>query len=300
MAKFKLFKKDEHRKADVFSTILCIVLIAYILSLIIPFLWAILTSFKGRGDYMRNPLGFPKKWLFKNYLTALEKYTVPGPRMTTIYIETMLFNTIVYAVGGALLQAASGCVVAYCCAKFSKFKISAVYVAVVVITMGLPIIGNKPSELEMMINLGLYDNVFGALVLKLNFLGVYFLVFHAAFKAIPNDYTEAAYIDGAGNFTVFFRLMLPFVSKTFMTVTLIYFINLWNDYQIPLLYLPTNPTLAYGLYYYSVGGGQYDPKISSTPMKMAGCMILFIPIFTLFCIFQKHLLGNIMMGGVKE
>ncbi len=297
MAKSKFFQKHGVRKFDVFSIILFTILVIYILSLVVPFFWAIFTSFKDRSGYMADPLGFPKSWHFDNYITAIEKFVVTVNGTQKIYIETMILNSFIYALGGALLQALSGCIVAYCCAKFSQFKISTVYVTVVVITMGLPIIGNKPSELEMLINLGLYDNIFGALVLKLNFLGVYFLVFHAAFRAIPKDYSEAAYIDGAGNVTVFFKLMLPFVSKTYMTVALIYFINLWNDYQIPLLYLPTNPTLAYGLYKYSMS---YDPKISSTPMKMAGCMVLFIPIFTIFCIFQKQLLGNIMMGGVKE
>lgn len=132
--------------------------------------------------------------------------------------------------------------------------------------------------------------------MKMNFMGIYYLIFLETFRAIPKDYSEAAYIDGAGNFTLFFKLMLPFVSKTFLTVMLIYFIGYWNDYQLPLLYLPSYPTLAYGLYKYSFS---LEPKISSVPMKMAGCMILFVPIFTVFVCLQKQLIGNVQMGGLK-
>ena len=292
----RIKRKTNHTKIEPFFVIILIVLIAYVISLLVPLIWTFLTSFKGRGDYVLNKMGFPKTFQFKNYVVAIENFYIDydnGP----VAIDGMLANSLIYALGCSFALTAGNCLVAYCCAMFSRFKISSVYTTIVIVAMALPIIGSEPSSLQMLMALGFYDNLFCIILCQIRFLGLYYLVFLSAFKGIPKDYAEAAYIDGAGNFTVFFKLMLPFVSKTFLTVMLIHFIVYWNDYQTPLLYMPTHPTLAYGLYRYS---HSYKAAISSTPMKMAGCMILFLPILVIFCIFQRQLIGNVMMGGVKE
>ncbi|MGN1077294.1 MAG: ABC transporter permease subunit, partial [Candidatus Gallimonas sp.] len=126
----------------------------------------------------------------------------------------------------------------------------------------------------------------------------YFLVFYAQLRAFPKDYSEAAYIDGAGNFTVMMRIIFPLVRGTFFTVTLLLFINSWNDYTTPMLYMPNVPTLSYGLYYYT-----FVLKNSSTqsfPMRMAGCIVMMLPILAVFLVFHKRLIGNVSMGGIKE
>lgn len=293
----KIFGKEiKGRKTNVAFIIVFAVLLIYALSLMIPFFWAILTSFKSRVDYLKSPLGWPTKFLWKNYATAIKNFFVEYDDYT-LYIDTMIINSVIYAVGCSFALTAGNCITAYCCAKFSDFKISSVYTTIVIVAMALPLVGTQASTLQMLINLGIYDSLFGFILCQINFLGLYYLVFLAAFQAIPKDYSEAAYIDGANNFTLFFKLMVPFVSKTFLTVMLIQFIVYWNDYQLPLLYLPSYPTLSYGLYVYS---GSWRTEISSVPMKMAGCMVLFLPIFIVFCVFQRQLLGNIMMGGIKE
>lgn len=284
------------KKFDLFFTIIFVFLITYVISLLIPLFWSFLSSLKDEWDYFVDPLGLPKKIVFSNYETAIDHFYIKFD-FKTVRIGTMIFNSIIYAIGCSLCLTFGNCITAYCCSKFSKFKISGVYTVMVIVAMALPIVGSEPSRLQMLISLGLYDSLFGIIFLQIKFLGLYYLVFFAAFKAIPKDYSEAAYLDGAGNFTLFFRLMIPFVSKMFLTVTLIHFIVYWNDYQTPLLYLPSHPTLAYGLFKYS---NSLEAAISSPPMKMAGCMILFLPIFIIFCAFQKRLIGNIMVGGVKE
>lgn len=291
-------KKSEKkiRSTNLLFIIVFAVLLLYVVSLIVPMCWALLTSLKSRGDYIMNTMGLPKKIMWENYKVAVQFFRIKFDTHT-VGIDVMIVNSIVYAIGSALFLTFGNCVTAYCCSKFSKFKISNVYTTIVIVAMALPIVGSEPSALQMKMALGLYDSVLGVVICQFKFLGLYYLVFFAAFKSIPNDYSEAAYLDGANNFILFFKLMLPFVSKMFLTVTLIHFIIYWNDYQIPLLYLPSHPTLAYGLFKYS---SSYEREISSTPMKMAGCMVLFLPIFVVFCIFQKRLIGNIMVGGVKE
>ena len=81
---------------------------------------------------------------------------------------------------------------------------------------------------------------------------------------------------------------------------LLYFVGFWNDYNAPLLYFPSYPTLAYGLYYITSGPGAYETAISIPPMRLAASMILFVPIVIVFVIFRDRIIGNVTIGGVKE
>ena len=109
-------------------------------------------------------------------------------------------------------------------------------------------------------------------------------------------YAEAAFIDGASHFTVFFRIMLPLVKTTFAALMLLSFISFWNDYYTPMIYLPSMPTLSYGLYYYSHSSGQGQSLI---PMQLAACMIASFPIMILFLALRKRLMGSLTLGGLK-
>ena len=82
---------------------------------------------------------------------------------------------------------------------------------------------------------------------------------------------------------------------TFATVFLIKFIEFWNDYSTPLLYLPTHPTLAYGVQDMSTNG-----DINKVLERIASCMVLALPITILFIVFRNKIMGNVTMGGVKE
>ena len=287
------------KRVNLLSIFTMAVLILYVISLCIPMIWGFVTSFKGNLDYLENPLWLPQKWFPQNIMTAIRNFKVTvntGGMMREVGIAEMLLNSVLYAGGGAFLSAFTCSIVAYATARFD-FKFSKVIYAIVLITMTLPIVGNLPSELQLLRSLGLYDHIWGLWICKANFLGLYYLVFYAQFKAMPKEFAEAAYMDGASNLQVLFRISMPLIHGTFLTVTLIKFIEFWNDYTVTLTYMPTHPTLAYGLYAYSF---TTSPEISSTPMRLSGCLILIVPILLVFLIFHKRLLGNISMGGIKE
>ena len=153
--------------------------------------------------------------------------------------------------------------------------------------MVLPIVGSLPAEINMAKMLNIYGTMWGMFIMKASFLGPYFLVFAAIFKGVPKDYTEAGYIDGANDFNIFFSVMFPMVKDTFMTILLILFIGFWNDYSVPLVYLPDYPPLALGLYLFN---SSTDNAISSVPIKMAGCFMVTLPILIVFIIFQDKLM----------
>lgn len=290
-------EKRTKKKIPLFAIITLIVLIVYMISLAFPLVWAFYTSFKDVVDIVINPIlpVFPLR--FEAYVRAFNSfYCSINGGLETAYIEHMLFNSIVYSLGCALIQTSVTCVTAYTTSRFN-FKFDKFIYGTVIITMILPIVGSLPSELRVAKAFGLLDTMHGMFIMKAHFLGMYYLVFHAMFRGIPKDYDEAAYIDGADNFVIFFRIILPLASGTFTTIALINFINYWNDYTTPLVYMPSYPTIAYGLFLFVESP---TPERNALPVKLAACMLVFIPNFAMFIIFRNKLLGNISMGGLKE
>ena len=282
------------------KSISILILIVYSISLFVPMLWSLITSLKSKYDFRSNIFGLPKEWMWENYITAFIAYKHKvgiGPTARIVYLEEMLLNSLLYSVGCAVIQAFVTCLVAYTTQKFSHFIESKIVYNVVIVVMILPIVGSQPSELALARTLGLYDKMWGMWLMRFNFLGMYYLVFYAIFKGIPKDFADAAYIDGASEWTVMFEIMLPVAQGTLMTVILLNFIGYWNDYQAPLLYIPSYPTMALGLYLFC---NSVDNELATVPMKLTGCMIMVLPILIVFLIFQNSLIGTISVGGLKE
>ena len=301
-------------KITPFMTVLFIILVIYALSMIVLVAWGIISSLKtvtefNRKDPLWLPDGAPWDWAWSNYLEVLANFKVPvkrevdGMRLPfTIPYAEMLLNTLLYAGVGAVTSAMVPCLVAYVTAKFGG-KFSAIIHTVVIITMAIPIVGSQPSEIQFLRTFKIYDTIFGAWVLKFNFLGMYFLVFYGTFKGMAKDYAEAAYLDGASEWTVMVRIMIPLVRNVIMTVILIKFIEFWNDYQMPLLYMPSRPTLAYGAWWLGTANSSstdVSRDFFEVPYRMTSCCIVAVPILVLFAIFKDKIIGNVSMGGVKE
>lgn len=284
-------------KFSPFTIVLLIVLAAYVLSMFTLIGWALITSFKSPNDFRTNAIGMPEKFVW-NYTFVYTKFYVSvltESGMEVVYMETMFVYSILYSLGCAFFQTLVPCITAYLCARFN-YKFSKIVYTAVIVVMILPIVGSLPAELQMAKNTGLYDSIWGLWIMKANFLGMYFLVFYDGFKGLSMTYTEAAKIDGASNIHILLAIVLPLVKNIFFTVMLVNFIGFWNDYQVPLLYMPSYPTVAYGMYNMA---NTRENNLSSVPMRMTGAMLMFIPIFTLFLIFQKRLLGNLTVGGIK-
>lgn len=297
----KVKKFFQKKQISVFSIISFIFLFAYAISLIFPLLWSLMTSFKDYyNDYLVNSFGWPKKFVFENYITIFQHFIAPMETADGLEVEVgmgvMLLNSIWYSLGTAIVSTITSFLVGYVVARF-RFKFCEIIYTVIILQMIIPTVGTLPSELRMAQSLGLYNTVYGMLFMKSYVTGLYFLSFYAALRVIPKDFAEAAYLDGAGNFRVMVSIMLPMASGVFSTVLLLNFIAFWNDYQTPMIYMPSFPTLAYGLWYYV--NGSYDLETSTVPMKLGGCMLMAMPLLIIFIIFQKKLLGNVSIGGLK-
>ena len=295
-------KKTTKKPFDVMLLILCIVLAVYTVILLVPLLWALYTSFI---DYTMYDLGTAREDLkmmmnteyltLDNLITAFTKFKVDIGE--GVHITEMFVYSVLYSGGCAIIATMVPCIMAYLVARYD-FAFGEVVYGIVLVTMAIPIVGSLPSEIRMIENLHLMDSLWGLFVLKANFLGIYFLVFHAQFKMIPKDYTEAAELDGASDWMIMTNIIFPISVGTITTVILLNFIAFWNDYQIPMIYWPSHPVMAYGMYYFvKVTRGQ-DGQ-GSTPVSVSSMILVAIPILILFGIFNQKIMANMSIGGVK-
>lgn len=288
-------KKDN----QIFGWISAGVLTLYTVSLLVPLLWAILNSLKGRLDFRDDPFGWPEKFLWSNYVDVfrLMSLTVEdGLATRTVGVAEMFLYTIIYAAGSTLVSMVVHCTAAYISAKYSRYRIARLMYTIVIVAMILPIVGSLASELQMARALKLYDNFLGIFVMKGHFLGMNFLLYYASFKSISWEYAEAAQMDGASALRIYLVIMIPLARTTITALMLLDFITYWNDYTSPMIYLPSYPTIAYGLYRFQFST---DNAASSVTMQLAACTIVVVPIFIIYMIFRKQLMGNIAIGGIK-
>ncbi len=280
------------------TIVMALILGLYCLVLVIWLVWALLTSFKNPNDFLGNKYGLPNPWYFDNFAYVIYEYKVEkliDGVSTVISTGDMILNSVLYSVGSAFVATLVPCITAYLCARY-KYKFSKIIYSIVLVCMVIPIVGSQASELQIVIKMGIYDHMFGMWILKSGFLGLYFLVFHEVFLSIPNAYGEAAEIDGASDFCIMTKISLPLAKNTFFTVLLIMFVTYWNDFQTPMLYLPTHPTISEALYWIKSSSFNYFAKM---PVKMAAPMMFLIPVLVIFLCFHKRLLGNLTVGGVK-
>ena len=282
--------------------LIVVLLIVYAICILAPFFWGVLTSFKTKDDF-RNNFGFGFPLIdggSVNYINALKQLKVQinlaDGTSRFAYFPELLSNSLIYSIGCAIIQNVASCLVAYLCSKYSHFKVTKLIYAIVIVTMILPICGSLASEIQMAKNLHLFDSFLGIFVMRANFLGMNFMIFYAAFKTIPKDFAEAAQMDGASHFQILARIMIPLIIPTFFITFLLSFIGYWNDYYIPMIYLPSHPTIAYALYCFQTNS---NSAVSFVPAKLAACIIVFVPVFLLFLIFRKKLIGNLTVGGLK-
>ena len=284
------------RKMDAFQVVLYVIVTIYCLSMIYVLLFGFVNSLKDATDYeWNNPFGLPSKefgWHFDNYAKVLNEFKVFTLGGNEVYLMQMFFNSLFYAVLMSLFCMATQIITAYAIAKYD-FRGKSVLYGVAVVVMLLPIIGSLASEVQMAEAFNFRNNLIGVCIMKCKYPGLYFLVFYATFKGLSWTYAEAAQIDGAGHFRVFIEIMLPLIKSTVFAVFILLFIEYWNDYYTPMVFLPESPTMSYGLFLF-----QTDNK-ASTPVQLASCLMACLPILVVFVAFKDKIMSNVTMGGIK-
>ena len=261
--------------------------------------WRTFTTLLTQYKTIREDMGGAMPFFTYKYAFKVFSYKVPIGEGIIVKIDKLYLNSILYAGGCGLASTVVPCIAAYACARY-KYKFSRIMHTTVIITMMIPIVGSQPSEIKMAQATGVMNKVWGLWIMRANFLGLYFLVFYDVCKALPTSFSEAAKIDGANNFQIFFQIAMPLIKNTFMTILLIKFISFWNDYQAAMVFMPSYPTVAIGLnriMNINADSTRYNHQM--VPARMAAVVMTATPVCILFAIFQKRLLGNLTVGGVK-
>lgn len=251
---------------------------------LIPFLWMISTSLKSRGALMSMPI----EWIPAE--PTLDAYTEVFSRFP--FLRT-IGNSLFISVAFTLITLVSASMAAFAFAKL-RFRGSGVILSIYIATMMIPTQVTMIPLFVVMNRLGLIDS-YASVILPSMFkpFAVFLLV--QQMKTIPNDYLDAARIDGAGLFHIYFRVALPLCIPTLATLAVTTFMESWNDYLWPLLMLTdrNKMTLPIAL---STLNGQYNTEYN---VLMAGSLISMIPIIIIYIAAQKQFKAGLMAGGIK-
>lgn len=284
---FKKFKRKSPAEIMLYcfvSLIFLIVALSYIYILV----WTIMSSLKTHTEIVLDPFTLPAKWNWKHYIEVLNVFNVNGHG----FLE-MLFNSLWFSVVGSFIQIFTTITFAYCCTKY-KFPGSELVYTIILIMITLPIYGSGGATYKLIYKLGMIDT-YAHVLLSAAGMNTMFLYFRAFFKSVSWTYAEAAMMDGANHFDIYFRVMLPQARSIFMALFLTTWLSAWNNYESALLYLPNRPTLPIGIY-------QFNTEMiyrARLDILFTACVIVSVPALILFIAFNKVLTTNVSLGGIK-
>ena len=273
--------KRKFRLRNLPFTILLLLLVFFT---IFPFLWMISTSLKYDAQVFTNPIQWipnPVNW--NNYLRVWQD----------IPFLTYYKNTAIVSVCGTALQVLCCSLAAYAFAKLRFFGKNALFL-VFLATMMVPWHTIMIPQYILMGQFHMTDRLV-TLILMQAFSAFGIFLMRQFFMGLPNELREAGKIDGAGEFRIFWQIMLPQATPGIATLTIFTFIGQWNDYISPLIYLnsPELYTLQLGLKMFA---GQYTMQYALT---MAGTVCAMGPIFQVYLIFEKQSTQGIAFTGMK-
>ena len=295
-------RTDLNYKSRILSKIVMIVTFVIFailaLSFLVPFIWLILSSFKTIVDYELYAFSIPSEWRWKNYVEVfrLLKARVTLPNAVIEYgFPEMIGYSFVIAIGRGFMSVFMPAIAAYVVSKY-RFKLRSVLYMTSIYIMIIPIVGALPSQMVIYKTLGIYDNILPFILLTTGSFGYTFLLIYASFKGVSWSYAESAFMDGAGHFRVMFQIMFPMMMPVFCTLFVLSFITNWNDYLIPVTWLPSYPNLAYGMYKFQADASKNGVGM---PTILAGFVVVMIPTIILYALSQKMIMSNLKMGGLK-
>ncbi len=255
------------------------------ITMLIPFIWMVSTSLMSEIEvYQFPPRLLPKTPRWENYSNAL----------TLLPFGTFFLNTIIVtliSVGGQLLTCSMA---AFAFARL-RFRGRDALFALFLSTMMIPtIVTLIPAYL--IINAFGWMNTYWALFTPIltSVWGIFLL--RQFFQTLPRDYEDAARIDGANNWTIYWRVILPQAKPALATLSIFAFMNGWKDFLWPLIVTTRNDmrTLEIGIAMFSSLYG------TNWPYQMSAAVVVLIPILIVFLLTQRYFLEGISISGLKS
>ncbi len=286
--------KKEETIQKIFSYIVLILLAA---TVVVPFYILIVSAFKPMGyiGFLENPSPF-NGLDFQGFIKAFTGADATIGERDTPTILVGLMNTLIITipstVGGLFVSALS----AYAFAK-TKFKGRNVLFYLMLITTMIPGIVMMTPLVSIYTTLGLYNTLFPLIVPGMFGTAVCVFFLRQSFLAIPDDYIDAAKLDGIGHFRIFWKIVVPISLPSLISQGILGFVAGYNDYLGPLLYLKGdseyNITLQIAL------ANFMGKSINSYQTLMAATVISLIPTVVIFVVCQKFFVKGITNSGLK-
>jgi raffinose/stachyose/melibiose transport system permease protein len=269
----------------VFQIFQYVVLIFFALICLIPLLWVLANSLKTTREIALNPLGPPTTFNWQNYVEA---WTVGRFGK---YFANSVIVTIPIVIGTVALS----CLAGY---GFARFKLPGGKLVFYLFLLGLTV----PFQSIMIPLFYLLRDVgflgtYWAMIVPSIVLGLPFGIFfmRAFFLRLPDELADAAKIDGASEFGVFWSIMLPLSLPAIAAQVVFQFAGAWNSFLVPLIYVQKEELrpLVLGLMFFK---SRYTQNI---PLTMAGAVIVMLPIVVIYLIFQRKFIQGMTAGALK-
>lgn len=285
-----LFQKSASEKV-VFG-IMFVILSIWALSLLYPLVWLLTNSLKHNLFYIEDlskGLALPASgyWEFENYIEAFQ-----GIKYNDTTFFGMIFNSVWYCVLSITVNMFFSCCTGYALSKY-KFRGRDFIYGTAIVCMTLPIFGTGGATYTFYYVTGMYNTPAYVIFSSLGSFSMRFLMLYGFFKSVSWEYAEAVFIDGGNDYTVFFKIMIPLAFPMIITLSITGFIQAWNAYEAFLIYMPSYPTLAVGIYKVS------ENFESDRPVYYASMIISMIPVIAVFIAFSDTMMKNFSVGGLK-
>ncbi len=253
-------------------------------AILVPFLWMVSASLKRNNEVLTSPIRWiPDEFQWGNFTRIWDQ----------IPLGTYLGNTVFLSLVITLLQVLTGSFAAYGFAKV-RFRGRDVLFLAYIATIAVPWQAYMIPQYIMMQKAGLTDTFLSLILLQaFGAFGVFLM--RQYYLTIPDELCEAARVDGLSEYGIWARIMLPLSRPALASLALLTFVNTWNDYMGPFIYLTSNDlwTIQLGLRSFV---GQYDADYA---MMMTGSVLSVLPILVIFLLGQRYFIQGVASSGIK-
>ncbi len=268
------------------QVIIYIILIVGILYTLLPFLWMLGTSFKSSTEIVRMPPTLiPEKFTLSSYRTI---FTDPSVPLARFYLNSII---VTFSIVAMVLFTSS--LAGFVFAKYTFFGKN-LWFTLILATMMIPFQVIMIPLYLVLVKLGITDSLLGLIVPGATSAFGIFLM-RQFIESIPSELIDAARIDGASEFGIYWQVILPQMGAALATLGIFQFMGTWNDYLWPLIVITTTEkrTLPIMLTWYnSQHGSRFD-------LTMAASVLVILPIVVIYFFFQRWIVRGIALTGFK-
>jgi multiple sugar transport system permease protein len=253
---------------------------------LLPLSVVVIASLKGQKEFATTgPFDLPQNFFnFENFVTFFLKGHILQGLLNTTFI-------LVISLAGTLLI---GTMTAYAIDRFT-FRFKGLVLGAFLVATLVPGVTTQVATFQIVNNLGLFNTLLAPIVLFLgtDILSIYIFVQFMA--SIPKSLDEAAMLDGANRWTIYWRVILPLLKPAIATVVIIRGIAIYNEFYIPFLYMPSQDlaTISTSLFRFK------GPFGAQWEVIAAGTIVVIIPTLILFLVLQKYIYNGFTSGATK-